>query len=984
MSDELLRELSHQLSSQIAGEIRLDAASRYLYSTDASIYQIEPLGVVFPKVEDDLPAIVAGAAEFGVPLLPRGSGSSLAGQTVGAALVVDCSRHLNQILEINPEQGTAWVQPGVVLNRFNQVAGQQGHRFGPDPASSDRATFGGMLGNNSTGAHSILYGMSSDHAVALDVVLADGSSVRLESVPLAEAQRRAARNSLEGNLYRAGLALRSDYAEAIQQRWPRVWRRASGYSLNYLLPWSPSQPPLWDEYNPMAYPPVGAGSINLAPVLVGSEGTLALTSRAQIRIVPNPKMTALGVLSYGSVAAACDAAPELLKLEPTSVELIPQAMIHLARAVPAYANQLGFVQGDPAALLVVEFSGTSQSELDAKLKLLGPEAVLARSAADQGQIWSVRKVGLGLLMSRVGDAKPLPFIEDVAVPVDELGDFVRGLERIFAEHGVVGDFYAHASAGCLHVRPLVNLKTLQGVRQMRAITESVVALANRFGGAMSGEHGDGLARGEWLEATFGPELMQAFRTLKAAADPQGILNPGKVIDSPPMDESLRYGPNYKADPWLPLLDFSAQGGLAGAIEMCNGAGVCRKEGGVMCPSFQATRDEMHSTRGRANLLRALISTGVAGSGMPADGDAQQAVHQALDLCLECKGCSAECPSGVDVAKLKYEFLHQYYQSHRRPLRDYLFAHIGSLGRLGRALAPATNWLLASGVGKWAGERLFGLSAKRGLPQFKRTNRRRPYGAITPPDVLFLSDAFTQFFYPEVITAAFSLLDAAGLRYQMLPVMGAGRSFISKGFLFQARQQARRLLVAVQRLDPEGRLPVVGVEPSELYTLRDEFLDLLPDDPRAKALATRAYMLDEFLLRPNASGHRPLDSLGGRVTEPAGEPVLLHGHCYQKAQPPAADGYPNGERATAALLMELGFEVEEVDSGCCGMAGSFGYEAEHYELSMQIGELALFPAVRKAAEAQQIAAAGVSCRTQIASGTGREARHPLLLVADLLK
>ncbi|MDA1330062.1 MAG: FAD-binding oxidoreductase [Chloroflexi bacterium] len=975
MSAERLEHLAHELGRRIAGEVRLDAASRKLYSTDASIYQIEPLGVVIPREEDDLVATLSLAAEYEIPILPRGSGTSLAGQTVGEALVIDCSRHLNNILEINTEERYAWVQPGVVLDRFNRMAAPRGFKYGPDPASEDRASFGGMLGNNSTGAHSILYGMSSDNVLEMDVVLSDGTQARLAEVPLDEARRRAARDDLEGRLYARALALRTDYAEAIRRTWPRSWRRASGYSLNYLLPWAPSQPPMWDQKANGAYPPVRPDSLNLAPLLVGSEGTLAVTSRAKIRIVPRAPQTVLGVLNFESIAAACDATPGLLELSPSAVELIPQAMIRLARAVPAYAEKLSFVHGDPAALLVVEFSGDDPNELKRQLKRLGPKAVLALSAEEQNQIWSVRKVALGLLMSRPGDSKPLPFIEDVAVPVEQLGEFVRGLERIFAAHGTHGDFYAHASAGCLHVRPLVNLKTLSGIQQMRAITEEVVQLANRFGGAMSGEHGDGLARSEWLEATFGPEIMAAFRALKSTADPHNILNPGKLIDAPSMDQNLRFGDGYKTQAWIPVFDFATQGGLAGAIEMCNGAGVCRKDHGVMCPSFQATREEMHSTRGRANLLRAMISSPTV------DSATESQAHAALDLCLECKGCKAECPSAVDVAKLKYEFLHRYYSTHRRPLRDYLFVNLDRLGRFAQPIAPLANTLIGNPISAWLAQAFLGFSAKRGLPKFRPpvSDLQSQASGLPPSDVLLLNDPFTEFFYPEVKQAALKLLAAAGLRPQVIPVLGAGRPLISKGFLPEAQRHAEKLLNAIHQLDPEGRLPVVGLEPSELYTLKDEYLELLPESAPAQALAQRAWMLEEFLLRPGPNDKSPAETLSA---QPGGR-VLLHGHCYQKAQPPAADGFPIGQQATAHLLEALGWEVEIVDSGCCGMAGSFGYEAEHYDLSMQVGELALFPALRAATPDQIVVAPGISCRTQIASGSDREAQHPITLIADQL-
>lgn len=977
MPSELLEQFASELRKQIAGEVRLDPASRKLYSTDASIYQIEPLGVAVPRHEDDLTATVSLAAKYNIPILPRGSGTSLAGQTIGPAVIIDCSRYLNQVLEINPEENWALVQPGLVLNAFNRATAPHGLMYGPDPASSDRATFGGMLGNNSTGAHSISYGMTSDNVIAVDALLADGSGARLESVKMQEAFSRAEVDTLEGNLYRQALTIREKYAGKIKDRWPRTWRRASGYSLNYLLPWSASRPPMWGRAGAgESYPAIADGELNLAPAIVGSEGTLLLLKRIKVRLVLKPKQTVLGVLSFPSIAEACDAAPGLLGLEPSAIELIPQAMIRLARSVPAYAQRLGFVKGDPAAILIIEFAGSSLTQLEAKLKLLGPEAVLARSQAEQDEVWAVRKVGLGLLMSRPGDAKPLPFIEDVAVPVEKLGEFVRGFQSILVEWGTGGDFYAHASAGCLHVRPLINLKTAKGVKQMRGITKDVMQLAKRMGGAMSGEHGDGLSHGEWLDETFGKDITKAFSSLKNAADPKGLFNPGKVLEPQRMDQNLRYGPKYESDPWLPILDFSRQGGLAGAIEMCNGAGVCRKDGGVMCPSFQATREEMHSTRGRANLLRAMISTG-----LPDHANAQKAAHTALDLCLECKGCKAECPSGVDVAKLKYEFLHKYYKSHFRPLRDYLFGYIASLGRLGQLAAPISNWMLQSGAGKTLGEKLFGLSSKRGLPAFQRNGHLH---SVEPSeaDVFFLRDPFIELFYPEIAQAALRVLEAAGCKVAVLPVVGAGRTLISKGLLPQARKHARKVLAAIEAWDPQRQVPVVGIEPSEIYTLKDEYLDLLPSDEGAVALAKRTYMLDEFLLRPSANGASYVEKLSSISNKTERKFVLLHGHCYQKAQPPADDGIASGAQATAALLSALGFQVEIVNSGCCGMAGSFGYEAEHYDLSMQIGEMVLFPTVRAAAN-HQVVAAGVSCRAQIASGTGREALHPVSLIAAQL-
>lgn len=966
MSVEQLEHVTAELRRAIRGEVRTDPVSRALYSTDASIYEIPPLGVVFPRDLDELSAVVEISGQARVPLVARGSGSSLAGQTLGAALVVDCTRHLNRIEQVDAAARQAVVQPGVVLNALNAAAGEYGLQFGPDPASADRATLGGMLGNNSTGAHSILYGMTSDHVLATEVLLAGGEAAHFGVVSLAEAERQADGAGRAAALYRASLAVRATQAEEIQRVWPRTWRRASGYGLNYLLGWSASAPPRWAESGRgAAYPPLGADEINLAQLLVGSEGTLAVTRRATLHLVAKPRHTCLGVLAFESIVAACEATPGLLQSEPSAVELIPRALIQRARSVPAYAAQLGFVAGDPAALLVVEFAGDDSQRLREQVLALGPEVVVAETVAQQAAVWAVRKVGLGLLMSVAGDNKPLPFVEDMAVPVERLAEFVRAFERILSEQGAGGDFYAHASAGCLHVRPIINLKKAEGVVQMRAISAAVVALTLSLGGALSGEHGDGLSHAEWLEMGYGVEIAGAFEQIKRAADPEELLNPGKVIQPQQMHENLRYGPEYRARSWEPIMDFSRQENLLGAIEMCNGAGVCRKDGGVMCPSFQATREEEHSTRGRANLLRGLLS-----GRFPVAGLAESAVHAALDLCLECKGCKAECPSGVDMAKLKYEYLHHHHQTHRRPLRDYLFGYIDVLAKIGRPVAPLANLGM-----NLLPKRALGLASQRQLPRLsgRRGIRSR---STTGEKVLLLPDVFSEYFYPEVGAAAVRALEAAGCRVIRLPIVGAGRPLISKGFLPQAKRHAERVLAAIRQVDPLESMPVVGVEPSELLTLRDEYLDLLRGNVAALRLAGRAYLIDEFLVRPGADGRPRLEAM---PKTGQGQKVLFHGHCYQKAQPPAADGYASGQAATLELLRGVGYAADLIDSGCCGMAGSFGYEAAHYDVSMQVGELALFPAVRAAGEAL-LAAAGVSCRTQIEAGTGRRARHPVMLLA----
>ena len=1000
-----LPDLINSLEGTVKGEFRTDKVTRLLYSTDASIYQIEPMGVFYPEDLDDISACVEAASAFNVSILARGSGSSLAGQAIGPGLIIDCSSNLDRIIEVNPEQKTATVQPGVILATLNHSAEKFGLQFGPDPASAERATMGGTLANNAAGAHSILYGMSADHLLSVETVLSDGSIANLEAVNSDEARRLADLETREGEIYRRALLIREKYGNAIKNDWPRTWRRASGYNLNYLLPWSPSEPPQWSSFNihdlsgPLPYPPINKDVVNLAPLIAGSEGTLGIIRQATVRLVPKPGSTCLVLLAYPDMISACEAVSSVLEIQPSALEIIPANMIRLARTIPAYAHQVAFIdellQSDNSLpnLLAVEFSGENPIQvrnLAKKLIQNNPSPSLLADDPDlQNQIWNVRKVGLGLLMSKPGDTKPIPFIEDVSVPIDRLGEFVQELERILHAHNTEGDFYAHASAGCLHIRPLINLKTVQGVTMLREIATEAINLIIRLGGSPSGEHGDGLARSEWLDKVFGPQIADAFRKLKQAADPAGILNPGKIIDPPGMDINLRYGPTYSAKAWQPVLDFSHQNGLVSAVELCNGAGVCRKSEGVMCPSFQATKDEMHSTRGRANLLRAMLENHLSIE----DNNSSRVVFEALDLCLACKGCKAECPSAVDMAKLKYEFLEHYYHSNmgnRHPIRDYLFAYIGEITHYGAVFNPLTNYLLNNVNKIGVGERWLGISGQRKLPLIDRETlgtkwKKLNYSLNGSQDytekVLFLSDPFTEYYQPEIGLAALRVLAAAGCEVEKIPVIGSGRTMLSKGFVKSARQHALKLIESVKNLDSENQLPIVGIEPSEIYTLRDEYVDFFPESSAVEAIAGRAMMIDEFLIRPGSEGWPRLLRIDV-ISEGADyldKKVVLHGHCYQKTQPPAKDGYPSGVMATVELLERVGYKVEVLDTGCCGMAGAFGYESEHYELSMSIGELSLFPQVRAADREDIITAAGFSCLAQIKDGTGKDPVHPITLI-----
>jgi FAD/FMN-containing dehydrogenase/Fe-S oxidoreductase len=972
-------DFARELQKSIRGEYKDDFVTKLLYSTDASIYQIDPLGVVFPHDLDDLSAIVELSGRYHVPIIPRGSGSSLAGQTVGQALIVDISKYLNHIIELNPEEQTATVEPGVILNTLNRQAARYGLTFGPDPASAERASIGGSLGCNATGAHSIVYGMSADHLLETEVILADNEictfaeedAAALEAQP--GIQKPASRRE---HLYRTALDIRRNHIDTVKNGWPQVWRRASGYNLNYLLPWTPTRPPQWDQ-DGLPYPPVRPGKINLSQLIVGSEGTLAVIRKAKLRLVKKPLHTILSVLTFDSIAEACDQTTRLLEKNPTAIELIPGEMLRLARAIPAMAMQLGFVQGDPEAMLVVEFSGPDPARIKQQaLELEG--GLIAETTAQQNQVWNIRKMGLGILNSLPGDQKPMAFIEDVAVPVEKLGSFVRSMEEIMGQHGIHANFYAHASAGCLHIRPIISTKGARDVAMMKAISTEAIALVLGLNGSISGEHGDGIARSEYIESNYGSDIYQLFKQVKRAADPENLFNPGKKTDPFPMDENLRFGPDYVSKPWEPFFDYSRQGGFAGAIEMCNGQGVCRKDFGLMCPSFQVLQDEKNSPRGRSNLLRALIS-----GKFPMDTFGEQAVMDALDMCLACKGCKSECSSGVDVAKLKFDFLYRYYKTHPHKLRDYLFGYIHLIGPLAGVFSWLVNPLLGAKPVKKINEKLLKLSASRDFPAFapvaKKTALRR-HKSPDKPDVLFFLDSFTRDMHPETAIDAVNVLEKSGLRVLILPVIGAGRALTSKGFLPQAKQHALKLIECIRQVDPQGKLPVVGVEPSETFMLRDEFVDYFPADEYVQKLAKRAWLIDEFLIRPNGNERSPLEKM--LLAGANGQKILLHGQCVQKVQPPADDGLPVGPQATMALLKQAGYQVEMIETTCCGMAGSFGYEAEHYDLSMKLGELSLFPAVRAAGADTLVSASGTSCRAQIKAGTGKAPIHPASLIRRL--
>jgi FAD/FMN-containing dehydrogenase/Fe-S oxidoreductase len=971
-----LEDFIAELRPEFAGDIRLDLGSRLLYSTDASVYQIEPLGVLLPRTQDDLRAAVETAANFRIPILPRGAGSSLAGQAVGEAIILDCSRWLDRIVNIEPDQRRATVEPGVVLSNLNREAARFGLQYGPDPASAERATMGGVVGNNATGAHSILYGMTADHVLSADVILADGADVNLGPVKAAEfrassgtqeGQHSSAQGSGTRDGYREILnavsRIRAEYGYDIKERFPRTWRNSAGYRLNYLLPWSSARPPEWGT--PVYPPEREPDSVNLAALMAGSEGTLAVMRLLTVDLVPMRRNAVLGVLSYDSVEEACDAVPGLLERHPSAIELIPRSIVEAARHVPGYASQAGWVQGDPEALLVVEFTGDVPAQTRAAVQALGANLTLAETVEAQESVWGLRKAGLGILDSRPQAMRSTTFIEDCAIPVENLGDFVRSLQKIMTAHGTQVGIYGHASGGCLHARPLIDLKTIGGMHSLREISEETLEVALSVGGSMASEHGDGIARGQWIRKTYGDRVSKAMAMLKQAADPHGILNPRKMLDAPALDSHLRYGDQYRARIWKPGLDFSRNGGLDTAIEQCNGQAVCRKADGVMCPSFQATREEMHSTRGRANLLRALISRGgnVDFGGRRGDARLEKGVFDALDLCLGCKGCKGECPSAVDMAKMKAAFLEHFYRSHARPLRDYIFGYFHVTARLLAAIGPIANSAERRPALHGLAARVMGISAARPLPRFRRP-RGKPKPRSGAKPVVLLRDPFTHYAEAEVEQAAYELLFRGGFEVRTATTIGAGASLISKGFLGAARAHAARVIRDLERLDPSGTVPVLALEPSELSTLRGDYPDLLPgySGQRMKRVV-EARSVEEFLA----------DSGLFDLLRVAIQPTLLvfHPHCHQRADQPFAKDFP-----AADTLRTCGYEVRISQAGCCGMAGTFGYEVEHYELSQKIARLKLVPQI-EAEGGAGVAATGAACRLQIQQATGAAVAHPLV-------
>ena len=955
------RQLVDELNLQVQGEVRFDKMSRALWSTDASIYQIEPVGVVLPKTKDDIIAVLETAQKYGVSVLPRGGGTSLAGQTVGESIVLDFSRYMRDVVEINPEEGWVRTQPGIILDELNRILAPHNVLFAPDPSTSSRGNVGGALGNNSCGAHSIMWGKTVDNVHELDVILSNGDTTTFGQLSGDSLEAKMRGSGFEGDIYRSLFEIGEGNRDEILSRYPKIQRRVSGYNL--------------DEF-------VSGSNFNMARFVVGSEGTLVTITEAKLRVVPVPKYKGLAVLHCMELIESMEATVAALDLDPSAIELIGSMIIRQAQSNLSYSRITDFIEGEPEALLAIELVANSEKELAHKFDLLkemiskggwGYSLVWLTKDADQEKVWDVRKDVLGLMKKVAGDANPLPFVEDTAVSPHVLPDFVRRFDSIVRKHGTEAGYYGHASVGCLHIRPLINLKNQEGIDRMVAISDEISDLVLEFGGSMSGEHGDGLVRSGYNEKMFGSQIYQAFRDVKTAFDPKKIMNPGKIVDSPPMTDNLRYGSTYGTLSPQTGFAFAEEGSFATAIEMCNGQGACRKvHGGTMCPSYMATRDEEHSTRGRANALRAAMSGAI-----PTDMLTSERLYQVMDLCLECKACKAECPSNVDMAKLKYEFLNIYHQENGYGLNNRFFGNVDLLSKMGAFFAPISNWMMNTSFSKQLLEKTIGIDKRRQLPNFAPQTFQQWFRSRvdteTPKNpkgmVVLFPDTTTNYNHPELGIATVNILEKLGYEVILPNSRCCGRPMLSNGMMSQAKANVDFNISSIYPFVEKGA-KLVGIEPSCALGFISDFSDLASEPEKAKEISENTMLIEDFFLYATKEEDFQF------TNPPQNQKVVFHGHCHQKALV--------GTTSAMEVLKTIpGLEPVEIKSGCCGMAGSFGFYKDHFDISMQIGEDTLFPAIREENDDVIVVSEGVSCRQQIEQGTQRKTKHLVELLSDYI-
>jgi FAD/FMN-containing dehydrogenase/Fe-S oxidoreductase len=976
MEVKKIREVFETLRGTFTGDLYTDDLWRMIYATDASAYRELPLGVARPRHTEDIRTLIAFSRKHSIPLIPRTAGTSLAGQVVGNGLIVDVSRYMTEILEINTAEHWVRVQPGVILDELNKVIEPYGLFFGPETSTSSRCMIGGMVGNNSCGAHSILYGSTRDHVISVKTLLADGTEVEFKEISPEELRQKITGKNLENDIYRTFYEILSDPSnqEEIRKEFPKpsIHRRNTGYAIDLLL-----------ETDPFT----GNGvPFNLSKLLAGSEGTLAFSTEIKLNLIPlPPKQKALICIHCHTIAEALEGNLVALKFNPGAIELMDKAIMDCTKNNIVQRKNRFFIEGDPGAILIIEFARDTEEEILVLARDMENEMRKAGYGyhfpvifpPDLKKVWDLRKAGLGVLSNYPGDRKPVPVTEDTAVSPEDLPCYIKDFRELLEQLHLECVYYAHIGSGELHLRPVLNLKDPADVELFHTVALETAKLVKKYRGSLSGEHGDGRLRGEFIPLMIGEHNYKLVKQVKQVFDPEGIMNPNKIVDTPKMNSSLRFDPGQKTKEIATVFDFSSSHGILRAAEQCNGSGDCRNTfitGAGMCPSYQAMKDENTTTRARANILREFLTRSSKTNSFD-----HKEIYEMMDLCLSCKACKSECPSNVDIAKLKAEFLQHYYDANGIPMRSWLIANITSINRLGSFLPGMFNFFLKNSFFSGIIKNLLGFAPKRNIPLLYKTTLAvwaKNYTQILTVKkgkVFLFADEFSNFNDVELGIKAVKLLNKAGYEVEIPVAIESGRTFLSKGLIRKAKKIANKNITLLKdRITDET--PLIGIEPSAILTFRDEYPELA--DPALKEdalrLAKNALLFDEFFINiPDGSG-QPLSTIFTREKRT----IKLHGHCHQKA-------LASMDPTLKMLSIPENFQVDLIKSGCCGMAGSFGYEKEHYEVSMKVGELVLFPEVRKATEDTIIVAPGTSCRHQIKDGTGRTALHPIEVLFDAL-
>ena len=977
-----MRKINEFLGQELTidGEIFTDEPKRVMYATDASAYREKPLAVVWPKNAKDLKQIIQYAINQKYTIIPRGAGTSLAGQVVGNGVVVDISRHMNRILEVNEEERWIRVEPGIVLDELNFHLKDKSLFFAPETSTSNRCVIGGMIGNNSSGLHSVVYGTTREHLISVRCILGDGSEAEFGPLTAKEFDEKCQHQSLEGNIYRQtrDLLSKPENRDKIQAEFPdkKVVRRNTGYALDELMDNS-----IFDNTSTKTF--------NFCKLIAGSEGTLAFITEAKLSLEPlPPSQKALVCAHFDTIKDSIRANLVALKHRAAAVELMDDKILELTKENIEQRKNRFFVKGDPGAILMIEFATYDNEELDAKCNALIEELKKENlgyhypvvKGADIKKVWNLRKAGLGVLSNMPGDAKPVSVIEDTSVNPEVLEAYIDDFNKILKGYDLNCVYHAHISVGELHLRPILNLKDKREVELFYQLAEKTARLVKKYKGSLSGEHGDGRLRGEFIPIMVGEEVYSWLRQIKNSWDPNGVFNREKIVDTPPMNTMLRFEPGMETREIATIFDFSKDGGYLRSIEKCNGSGDCRKTeiiGGAMCPSYMATRDENTTTRARANILREYLTHSKKEN--PFD---HREIYEVLDLCLSCKACKAECPSNVDMAKLKAEFLQHYYDKNGIPLRARLIAYITSINSLGSLVPGLFNFFVKNPFLSGVLKKMLGFAEKRSIPELGKISVRRwlkknlrllnELQHAGAPEVLLFLDEFTNYNDTEAGIKTIKLLSILGYKIQVPFTVESGRTFISKGLLRTAQKKANRNILILKDLVGKD-MPLIGIEPSAILGFRDEYPELVKPEYReaARKVAENAFMLEEFIVREMEKGN-----IRKEMFTKENKIIKFHGHCQQKA-------IAGTSVSIKCLSIPDNYHVEEIPSGCCGMAGSFGYEKEHYDLSMKVGELVLFPAIRTAGEEILVVAPGTSCRHQIKDGTGRKALHPAEVLYDAL-